>query len=145
VGVGTAFTADHVGSILRIGTSTTARPTGLEGASPFAEEFRIIAVADTTHCTLDSTVATSRTGVKCVISDPVDLDISLFDAFVRCCEKQVAVPRDIKGKGDIIGAYDDALFAAKCADSRVSEPAVAGASYPRSYRLSESKKRAVIE
>jgi hypothetical protein len=116
-GVGTSFSSAHIGSILRIGT-TSADPTGIEGKTPYVEQRTITAVASATSCTLDANVSASYSGVKYNISDPIDLDVSLYDAFLRACENQIALSRDFKNRVAVYAAYQASLFQAKCADGR---------------------------
>jgi len=85
--------------------------------------------------TLDASVTTGRSGVKCVVTDPIDLDISLQDAFLRCAEKHLAFARNFDGKEKIAAIAEDALFRAKCADGRVCERRVAGCPAPIADRL----------
>lgn len=123
-GLSTAFTAAHVGSIMRISSNST-KPTGYEGNNPYVEQRSIIACGSPTNATLDAAVETARTAVKYVISDPIDLDVSLFDVFMRCCEKQIVLSRKTDNR-TAFRAYEDALFAAKCADGRSTARKVVG-------------------
>lgn len=118
-GSGTSFASAHVGSIFRIGTASDG-PTGIEGINPYAEQRVVAAVSNATSLTLDAAVAASHSAVKYCITDPIDLDVSLYDAFLRCCEKNIALSRDYKNRGAVYAAYNDALFQAKCADGRVT-------------------------
>ncbi len=134
VGTSTSFASGHVGSIVRISSSAT-KPTGIEGANPWVEQRSVAAVTDATHLTLDAAVTANRSGVKYVISDPIDLDVSLYDAFLRCCEKHLAINRASKNAGGAIKIYEEALFAAKCADGRTTQRVIAGARESRPIRL----------
>jgi len=125
-GTSTSFDSSMVGSILRIGSSATAQPTGLDGPNPWVEERAISAVTNATHLTLDASIVTTRSGMKCTITDPIDLDAVLHVAFQRCCEKHLSQIRDLNGKDETVAAYKDALFNAKTADSRHREPRIAG-------------------
>lgn len=89
-GTSTAFNNTMLGAILRIGTDTTHRPTGLEGEYPFIEERSIAAVASATSLTLDNNVETTRSGVKYTVASPIDLGVSLHNLFMRQCEKHLA-------------------------------------------------------
>jgi len=89
-GTSTAFADTMLGSILRIGSDSSNRPTSLEGEYPFVEERSVIAVASATSLTLDNNVSTSRSGVKYTVSSPIDLGVSLHNLFMRSCEKHLA-------------------------------------------------------
>lgn len=124
-GLGTAFAAAHVGSIIRLSSNST-KPTGFEGNNPYVEQRSIAAWTDATHITLDAAVTTTRSAVKYVIADPIDLDVSLYDAFLRCCEKHLAISRDMKNRAAILLAAEDALFRAKGADGRTTGRKIVG-------------------
>ncbi len=111
-GTGTAFAAAHVGSILRI-SSDTSKPTGREGPNPYVEERSIETWTDATHITLDANVETNRNGVKYVIADPIDLGQSAWDAFLRCCEKHLAIICNLEDQALIVGQARESLFRAK--------------------------------
>ena len=133
-GDSTQFTADHVGSIIRISGNAT-KPTGVIGGNPYVEERAIAAYTSATEITLDAAVAASRDAVKYVISDPIDLDISLQDAFMRCAEKQLAISRNLESRNQIILAAEAALFQAKCADGRSIQRGRVGGGPPQRLRL----------
>ncbi|MFQ5492318.1 MAG: hypothetical protein ACE5GE_16530 [Phycisphaerae bacterium] len=139
-GSGTAFESGMVNSILRIGKDTTYSPGGLESQYPYGEQRVIKSVASATSLTLDANVATTRTGVKYRIADPIDLDVILFDAFQRCCEKHLA--RMLRGKNynQAEREFERAIRAAKEADCRGGQPVVAGGNRYTS-RLTDSSQR----
>lgn len=134
-GSGTAVSAAHVGTIIRLTTSTTAKPTSHDGQNPFTEQRSIVAVNSAISFTLDAAVAASYTAVKYCMSDPIDIDISLYDAFLRCCEKHLAIARNFKHKAEVLAVAEKALFDAKCADGRSMQPRIAGAGLWRPNRL----------
>jgi hypothetical protein len=103
---------DHVGSILRIGTSATERPTGHYGEYPYVEERAIAEYTDTTHLELDANAQTSRSGVKYVITDPIDIGQAAHNAFLRCCEKNLAQSRNLPKLDEITAVADRALLEA---------------------------------
>lgn len=119
---GTLLDSGMNGSLLRIGTSGTYRPTGLEGDYPYAEQRTIIDVTGGTSgtLTLDANVATSRSGVRFTITDPVDLPVMAYEALLRCAEKHLArsyrKALDQATLRDIERAWEDALEKAKFAD-----------------------------
>jgi hypothetical protein len=135
-GTSTQFDATHVGSVLRISKNST-RPTGMEGGNPWVEQRSIIAVQSTTSLTLDAGVSTTRSAVKYSISDPLDLEVAAYQAFLRCSEHQVAVHRNLKGRQDIKMERDKAVARAKAADSRSKRRRVAGPPRSRSSRFAQ--------
>jgi len=130
-GSGTSFDSKMVGSILRVGDASNV-PTGLDGMYPFEEERSITAVNSTTSLTLDAAInsGSGYAGVKYVISDPIDLEEEYWNAFLRCCEKHLAIVRNMDSLGEKKAAFDEAMFLAKCASNRDTSVRVAG-SYER--------------
>lgn len=140
-GSGTAFDASMVGSIFRIGSSATNAPTGVEGLYPWVEERCIISVTSATTLTLDAAVTTTRSGVKYTVSDPIDLDIALHNAFQRLCERNLARARNLDNRTMFEQIAKDAVFHAKCADARVGQRRVAGSPYTYWTRLADATNR----
>lgn len=118
VGTDTAFEDGMVGSVIRVGRDSTRIPTGLDGLYPFMEQRTIVAVTDTTNLTLDTVAATSLSGVKYCISDPIDIDVVAFNLFLRCIEKHLAIGRNMKHKGEAIALYNQTLFETRGHDCR---------------------------
>lgn len=73
-GVGTAFNARMVGSVIRVSDSTTDIPGGLGSLNPYTEEFVIKAFSDSTHVVATAAAVSAYTAVKYRISDPIDID-----------------------------------------------------------------------
>jgi len=119
-GTGTAFASDMTGAVMRFSSDTT-KPTGRFGSHPFVEERTIHAVADTTHLTLDNNVGTNRSGVRYVISDPMDLGLEAHNAFLRRCEMHLAVARNLDNKADVMALAQDALRDARAASYSVRD------------------------
>jgi hypothetical protein len=140
-GTGTSFDASMVGSIFRIGTSATNPPTGVEGQYPWVEERCVTAVASATSLTLDATVVTTRSGVKYTVSDPIDLDLSLRNAFQRLAERNLARARNLENRLLFEQIAKDAVFQAKCADARVGQQRVAGSRFTSWTRLADATNR----
>lgn len=79
VGNGTAFTADMVGSVIRVGTVST-EPEPIGGLVPFVGEAKITAVNTATQTlTIDGTLPTTA-GVKYCITDVIDCSPQMFTA-----------------------------------------------------------------
>jgi len=147
-GSGTAFESGMIGSILRIGTSSSARPSGLSGTERYGEQQSIKSVASTTNMTLSAAVATSRVGVMYRITDPIDLDIAVYDAFVRRCELELSMLMKDRAAIDVaMTAYASALRSAKQGDFRIYQPQVAGLPRKPVGRLADSplSRRTVVE
>lgn len=134
-GSSTTFSSNMEGSILRIGTSATYPPSGLEGAYPYQEQRSIITVASATSLTLDAAVAASASAKKYRITDPVDLDIAVYDAFIACAKMHLASALRMKGARYAAADYRTALRHAKEADCRSHQLQVAGVPRPHYTRL----------
>lgn len=118
-GTSTVFDSTMVGAVLRIATDANI-PTGRFGTRPYAEERVITAVASTTSLTLDATVGTTRSGVKYVISDPIDVGRVAKNAFLRLAEKHLSLARPVDEKrqiNQIVQEADRALLQAMGADN----------------------------
>lgn len=118
-GVGTSFTADMIGSIIRISNDATNYPDGPGGNNPYAYQRIITAVGSTTSLTTGGD-AISTSGKKFRISDPLDVSRPMLDAVWRGCERKVAGAK--KGTADQDRAeqrYETALMKAKSSDSNI--------------------------
>lgn len=91
-GTGTSFTSDMVNSVIRFGT-TSEKPTGVRGLNPYSEQRIIKSVNSSTSITLDSAPTTVASGTKYVVSDPVDLRVTMVEAFLRGCEWKLSLSR----------------------------------------------------
>ena len=90
---GTEFNSNMVGSVLRIGTTST-KPTGKRGLNPFVEQRIIKSVGSATQLTLDANLEnTISAGTKYVISDPLDLRPTMIEPFLRGCEWKLSLSR----------------------------------------------------
>ena len=118
-GTGTAFASGMIGSVLRL-SSTATKPTSFWGQSPFADERDIKTVASTTTLNVKSSITSAHSSVAYVISDPIDIDPSMEEAFLRCCEKHLAIVRRMPDLPSITAMYEDAYVTAKIADDKVA-------------------------
>lgn len=118
-------TVNHPGAIFRIGTASKA-PTGLDGANPFIEEHVIVAVTDSSTLILDSEVTNDVTGVKFTISDPVDVDPTMLNAFKWCARKSLADIVRMKDRRDVSGHYVEELKLALAGNSKYDSRGIAG-------------------
>ena len=126
-GSGTAFTSNMVGSVIRLSDDDVTEPTGLEGDYPTPDTERIItAVASSTSLTVNSSLS-ALTGVKYVITDPVDVDEgSLLNYFKACCVKRAKIERNAHDAEVAIAHCEQELRAAMSADNPYRGADVAG-------------------
>jgi hypothetical protein len=119
-GSGTSWTADMVGSVIRLSSNSTL-PTGEVLENPAAFESTIIAWNSSTSLVVMDTPPATLSTVAYVISDPVDIEPgAMLNAFFRGCERSLALTRTLKDKPDAASQYKIALDAARAADSRSS-------------------------
>ena len=144
-GTSTAFESDMAGAIFRIGSSATVAPTGMEGKQPYAEQAAIKSVTSATALTLTGNIVTARSGKKYTISDPLDLDVAAYDAFLRCCEKHLANSMNFKDRVQVETAYRQSLAGSKGADHRVRQRRVCGSPRIPWTRLADSTSRSEVE
>lgn len=107
-GTSTAFSSAMIGSLLRVSSSTTTHPTGLGDLNPWDEQKVITAVASTTSLTVDSAFANAYSGVKYVVSDPLDVDEDLYELLVAAAELEFAKICRHERIGICIGVYKSA-------------------------------------
>jgi len=125
-GTDTQFSSRMEGSVMRIGLDDDNTPTGLDGLFPYSDERIIDTVDSTTSLTLDGATTAQASAVNYVITDPIDIDISLANAMLACIRKRLAVQRNFKNKGEYIGSYEEELWRARQNDQRVRQPRVMG-------------------
>jgi hypothetical protein len=121
VGAATAFKSIVAGSIIRFSDSATVKPTGSNGPNPYVFQQTISTVdTEAQTLTLGYAAPVSLAGVRYVISDPIDLDECIYDAFLRCCEKQLAQTTGMKGEDlrNVKAAYDMAVIQARMNDNK---------------------------
>lgn len=135
-GTSTQFASGMEGAILRV--HLTARPTGLEGTAPWVNQCSIKTVASTTSITLYNAGFTNGVAYKYQISDPIDFDVAVWDAFLRCCEKHAANLLGLKDRREVGRLAEEALFDAKGGDARIKQRRIAGAPQTVISRLSDS-------
>lgn len=132
------FKSTMVNSIIRFSTAGTTEPTGLDGPSPFYDERSITAVAANGQtATIDAALTANQTSVAWVVSDPVDVDPCMYDAFLYCIHKHMAHMRNLKHKGEVLALYQDALKHAKIADKRTVQRRIAGQEPSLFWRLAD--------
>jgi hypothetical protein len=105
-------------------------------------------VASNTSLTLDATPTAYTdgwSGKKYTITDPLDLDVAVYDAFLRLCEKHAAHMLDLKDKRGIAATAADAMALAKGGDARIKQRRVAGMSAPIGTRLAHTDRSSRVE
>lgn len=129
-GTGTTFDSKMEGAVLRIGIDGTNAPTGLDGLYPYSDQRIIATYTPSASLTLDGTT-TARTDVKYVITDPVDIDLSLANAMLACIRKRLAVQRNLKNKAEFVALYEEELRRGRQDDHLTRQPRVMGVGYQR--------------
>lgn len=94
-GNGTAFKSAMVGSVIRFGTSLE-HPDTLGSMDPYQYEAKITSVSSGTSCTIDGSYST--TGVKYIVTDPVDCSPGMENCIYSAAEYWLARTR--KSKAD---------------------------------------------
>jgi hypothetical protein len=136
-GTGTSFSSDMVNAVIRIGTDSTNIPTRRHQLYPFAEEHTIQSVTDEDTLTLNANVSTTRSGVKYVISDPIDVDRSAYRSFLALATAHLAMARNAKNKAELWALAESMLSSSRSGDSRVKQRQVCGPPRPFAYRLAD--------
>jgi len=155
-GIGTSFYPGMVGASIRTSWNSgvpTGSAGGVLGNNPYAEQHTIIAVTSTTQLTVDVPLSynygsggTSPTGVGYKIADWVDVDESLYDAFVANAQRQLAHLAGFKVEEikEIEAFYQTALSRAKCSDDRTRQRMVAGSQNNTYSRLRDWPNRPIV-
>lgn len=139
-GVGTAFTPQMVGSVIRL-SATVKPPTSLimsfaKSGNAAAFESVVAAYVSPTSLVLADPADTDYAGVGYTISDAVDIEPgSMLNAYLRCIEMHLGMSRTLKDKPSARLQYQAALEEAKAADSRSFQGRAAGQSRPLRRRL----------
>jgi hypothetical protein len=112
------LTQAHVGSVIRF-SQTTDLPTNESGGNPAVFESHISSVESAMNATLVEPADFPHTGVKYMISDPLDIEEgAMMTAFLRLSERKLSTIRIMKDREFPLAEYHRALEAAKSADSR---------------------------
>lgn len=137
-GSGTSWTSKMIGSTIRLGDSVTQEPTGYDGQYPYIDERVVTAVASATALTIDAVSSQAFTGVKYVISDPVDIEAGAMESLLlREIEKHCRSIYRMKATAEEPREYERAVLQALESDSRYSGPRRAGGDFGRYPRLSD--------
>lgn len=87
-GSSTTFESGMVGAVLRVGRTTTSCPDGRGGQNPYKTQTYIATYSSATAITLHEAINVS--GVYYTVSDPIDLDRGMLDAFWLGCKHKLA-------------------------------------------------------
>lgn len=138
-GTNTTFDDAMVGSLLRIGSDSSSPITGLLGNNPYVEQRSVVAVASATSLTVDADIVTTRSGVKYMITDPVDFYRDTWNALLRMAESELAAAKNYKDRGIVFARAERELTRAKEADGgRVTQRRIAAGSMSTPYRLKDN-------
>lgn len=107
-GTTTAFTDEMEDAMLRWGR-TSARPTGTHGSNRYAEQQVILSVESATALTLMGSAVTTRSTMGYVVTDPLMIDPSAYNAVLREIEAQLALTYRSGHYGSYRNAADQAL------------------------------------
>lgn len=137
-GTGSAFTQQMVGScVLRL-SGNNLPPTAAFGSNPAVFESKITSVTDPLTLTVYNPIPLTLTNAPYTISSYIDIETgAMTTAFLRCCEMQISMSRVMKDKPSARLQYKEALDVARCADSRVMGPRVAGVGGSYGRRLKD--------
>jgi hypothetical protein len=118
-GSSTAWTSLHKGATVRLSSTGTSAPTGPTGGNPAVEERVITAVGSATSITVDTAFTNTLSGVKYIISDPVDVDLDvMLNFFLRTAERRLGFMRQRQGQQAFDAAAMEARIEAMSADNR---------------------------
>jgi hypothetical protein len=135
-GTGTNFTADMVGSVIRIANTGLVLPTSDVGKSPVAFEGLVTSWTSATSITTDDAPSQTLSGLAYVLSDRVDIEEgAMLNAYFRCVEKHLSINRTLMDKPSAAKAYEAELNRAKAADSRSFQGRAVGIRQPLRRRL----------
>lgn len=130
-GTSTQFLDSMVGAVIRFNSGSSQRdyPTGVAGNNPAAAEAVIESVTDGTTLAIESAVNSELTGVKYIISDPIDIPASMYPAFLAIAKGELGLMDE--------SAVRRAVRQAKALDGGiVREPTVVGG-HPYRVRLAD--------
>ena len=137
-GIGTAWTSNMAGAMIRFSSGTLNVPTGLSGPYPYYMERTVMSVESATSLTIDSTPGETLTGVKYSISDPVDIADYMVDLFRLECFKQARLGYRLPPHPEEVNEYDRSRNRAFETDAVSAAPRAEGYSTYRRPWLSDA-------
>ncbi len=141
VGSATTFLSSHVGSVVRMPSTGASRPTGIEGLNPYTSQRTIASVASASSAVLDANATQAFASVGYSISDPIDMDVAMYEVFLRLCEKNIAQVRNLESRTLTEAEASRAMAIAKQGDFRVTARRIAGQGPMYRSRLADSTSR----
>jgi hypothetical protein len=115
-GSGTGFLASHVGAFIRFSGNSTA-VDGEAGLNPFIEQHIIASRSSTTAIVLDSALTNTLSASTFRVTSVVDIAPWMIEAYLRGCERQMAIIRQMDGMSNAEQNYRMALMQAFESDS----------------------------
>lgn len=112
-GNSSSFASDMVGSILRVTSSTSTYPTGFGDLNPWTEQKVITTYTSATSLAVDSNWDSTYTTVLYTVSDPCDVDHSLWNLLVATAKMFLWEMRGNDRYGNAVGLYRRELSLAK--------------------------------
>jgi len=136
-GVGTNWTPEMVGSVIRLTPSTTVQPSSMiMGTNPATYESVVTDYISSTSLVMQDPLDQTYSGVQYTMSDPIEIEPgAMMNAMYRCVEKHIGQARTLKDKPSAQAQYLVELRAARSADSRSFMGRAAGCGEPMRRRL----------
>lgn len=117
-GTGTAFSALHVGCVLRLGSNNTDIPTASWGDTPGIEDRIVTSVSTNLSLTVDAPFSTGFSNVKYLITDPLDINPDVMLSAMQAMSLwKYAVMANQERRGELRQAADRAMMEARGADA----------------------------
>lgn len=110
------FESDMVGAVLRFGRDTASYPDGVGGINAYKQQVYVTGYSSATAITVSSAITVSAG--KYTISDPLDLDRPMLDAFWRGCERKLSQKLKLAGLDACELAYSQSLSKARQSDAK---------------------------
>jgi hypothetical protein len=116
-GVGTAFTTQMIGSVIRFAPVGGKRPTGSSGPNPYAFQAIVSDVTDAGTLLISTAAPQAFSAVGYSVSDPCDIPQALWECFKARCYLELAQFVNPKGYAQVEARYERALRKAMAADN----------------------------
>lgn len=92
-GTNTAISSRMVGSVIRFGSDAIHHPTDRHGQHPYVDQRIIASCSSGTSFTIDSASSQAFSGVKYIVSDPIDMTGRMSLAFLAKCKVELLAMR----------------------------------------------------
>lgn len=118
-GSGTVFPSNCEGCVIRLSANATDLPTGAWGANPCSYEGYITSRVSDTSVTVDTAAASTLSGVRLTIDDPIDIDQTTMQAaFDLLCQAYYADLAQLQSANDAMAKFRVELQRARAADDK---------------------------